>query len=117
MDAIVAGATGIMASPYLLGAAAAIPFHSVAPGTVAGNFVGDAAGMIAIDETSKALTGRTTGQHIGDALGLAEDSNWRYAVDFANPINIMGLVYYVRKFHLELIMQRMLPIHIKFLIP
>lgn len=90
MDAIVAGATGIMASPYLLGAAALIPFHSAAPGTVVGNFVGDAAGMIAIDETSKALTGRTTGQHIGDALGLAEDSNWRYAVDFANPINIAG---------------------------
>lgn len=89
MDAIVAGATGIMASPYLLGATAlAQPY--VAPGTVGGNILGDTAGMIAIDETSKALTGRTTGQHIGDALGLAEDSNWRYAVDFANPINIAG---------------------------
>lgn len=90
MDAIVAGATGIMASPYLLGAAAPWITTTFAPGTVGGNILGDTAGMIAIDETSKALTGRTTGQHIGDALGLAEDSNWRYAVDFANPINIAG---------------------------
>ena len=90
MDAIVAGATGIMASPYLLGAAAPWITTTFAPGTVGGNILGDTAGMIAIDETSKALTGRTTGQHIGDALGLAEDSNWRYATDFANPINIMG---------------------------
>ena len=90
MDAIVAGATGIMASPYILGAAAPWITTTFAPGTVGGNILGDTAGMIAIDETSKALTGRTTGQHIGDALGLAEDSNWRYAVDFANPINIAG---------------------------
>lgn len=89
MDAIVAGATGIMASPYLLGAAA-LAYPYIAPGTVGGNILGDTAGIIALDETSKALTGRTTGQHIGDALGLAEDSNWRYATDFANPINIAG---------------------------
>ena len=74
----------------LYGGAAPWITTTFAPGTVGGNILGDTAGMIAIDETSKALTGRTTGQHIGDALGLAEDSNWRYATDFANPINIMG---------------------------
>lgn len=80
------GAAGVLAG----GVAAPWLASTFAPGTVGGNILGDTAGMIAIDETSKAFTGRTTGQHIGDALGLAEDSNWRYAVDFVNPLNIAG---------------------------
>lgn len=89
-DLVFGGALYGGAGMYAAGAAAPWIATTFAPGTVGGNILGDTAGMIAIDETSKALTGRTTGQHIGDALGLAEDSNWRYAVDFANPINIMG---------------------------
>ena len=89
-DIVFGGALYGGAGMYAAGAAAPLITTTFAPGTVGGNILGDTAGMIAIDETSKALTGRTTGQHIGDALGLAEDSNWRYAVDFANPINIAG---------------------------
>lgn len=89
-DLVFGGALYGGAGMYAAGAAAPLITTTFAPGTVGGNILGDTAGMIAIDETSKALTGRTTGQHIGDALGLAEDSNWRYATDFANPINIMG---------------------------
>ena len=89
-DLVFGGALYSGAGMYAAGAAAPWTTTTFAPGTVGGNILGDTAGMIAIDETSKALTGRTTGQHIGDALGLAEDSNWRYAVDFANPINIAG---------------------------
>lgn len=89
-DLIYGGALYGGAGMYAAGAAAPWIATTFAPGTVGGNILGDTAGMIALDETSKALTGRTTGQHIGDALGLAEDSNWRYAVDFANPINIIG---------------------------
>lgn len=89
-DLVFGGALYGGAGMYAAGAAAPWIITTFAPGTVGGNILGDTAGMIAIDETSKALTGRTTGQHIGDALGLAEDSNWRYAVDFANPINIVG---------------------------
>lgn len=89
-DLIYGGALYGGAGMYAAGAAAPWIATTFAPGTVGGNILGDTAGMIALDETSKALTGRTTGQHIGDALGLAEDSNWRYAVDFANPINIAG---------------------------
>lgn len=89
-DLVFGGALYGGAGMYAAGAAAPLITTTFAPGTVGGNILGDTAGMIAIDETSKALTGRTTGQHIGDALGLAEDSNWRYAVDFANPINIAG---------------------------
>lgn len=89
-DLVFGGALYGGAGMYAAGAAAPWITTTFAPGTVGGNILGDTAGMIAIDETSKALTGRTTGQHIGDALGLAEDSNWRYATDFANPINIMG---------------------------
>lgn len=89
-DLVFGGALYGGAGMYAAGAAAPWITTTFAPGTVGGNILGDTAGMIAIDETSKALTGRTTGQHIGDALGLAEDSNWRYAVDFANPINIAG---------------------------
>ena len=89
-DLVFGGALYGGAGMYAAGAAAPWITTTFAPGTVGGNIIGDTAGMIAIDETSKALTGRTTGQHIGDALGLAEDSNWRYATDFANPINIMG---------------------------
>lgn len=90
VDAVFGGALYGTAGMFGAGAAAPWITTTFAPGTIGGNILGDAAGMIAIDETSKALTGRTTGQHLGDALGLAEDSNWRYAVDFANPINIMG---------------------------
>lgn len=89
-DLVFGGALYGGAGMYAAGAAAPLITTTFAPGTVGGNILGDPAGMVAIDETSKALTGRTTGQHIGDALGLAEDSNWRYAVDFANPINIAG---------------------------
>mgnify|MGYP006351931799 FL=1 len=64
MDAIVARGTGIMASPYLLGAAALIPFHSIAPGTVAGNFVGDAAGSMAGMEASNLLSKKLTGKTV-----------------------------------------------------
>ena len=89
-DLVFGGALYSGAGMYAAGAAAPWTTTTFAPGTVGGNILGDTAGMIAIDETSKALTGRTTGQHIGDALGLAEDSNWRYAVEVANPINIAG---------------------------
>lgn len=89
-DLIYGGALYGGAGMYAAGAAAPWIATTFAPGTVGGNILGDTAGIIALDETSKALTGRTTGQHIGDALGLAEDSNWRYATDFANPINIAG---------------------------
>lgn len=89
-DLVYGGALYGGAGMYAIGAAAPWIATTFAPGTVGGNILGDTAGIIALDETSKALTGRTTGQHIGDALGLAEDSNWRYATDFANPINIAG---------------------------
>ena len=89
-DLVYGGALYGGAGMYATGAAAPWLATTFAPGTVGGNILGDTAGMIALDETSKVLTGRTTGQHIGDALGLAEDSNWRYATDFANPINIAG---------------------------
>ena len=90
VDAIFGGALYGTAGMFGAGAAAPWITTTFAPGTIGGNILGDTAGMMAIDETSKALTGRTTGQHLGDAIGLAEDSNWRYAVDFINPINIMG---------------------------
>ena len=61
-----------------------------APGTMGGNILGDTAGIMAIDEASIGLTGKTTGEHLGDALGIPEDSNWWYAVDFANPMYIAG---------------------------
>ena len=98
MDAIVAGATGIMASPYLLGAAAAIPFHSVAPGTVAGNFVGDAAGSMAGIEASnllsKKLTGKTVDQHINRTLGVDDNSfTGQWVTPMLNPAGYATMAF------------------------
>ena len=98
MDAIVAGATGIMASPYLLGAAAAIPFHSVAPGTVAGNFVGDAAGSMAGIEASnllsKKLTGKTIDQHINRTLGVDDNSfTGQWVTPMLNPAGYATMAF------------------------
>ena len=98
MDAIVAGATGIMASPYLLGAAAAIPFHSVAPGTVAGNFVGDAAGSMAGMEASnllsKKLTGKTVDQHINRTLGVDDNSfTGQWVTPMLNPAGYATMAF------------------------
>lgn len=98
MDAIVAGATGIMASPYLLGAAAAIPFHSVAPGTVAGNFVGDAAGSMAGIEASnllsKKLTGKTVDQHINRTLGVDDNSfTGQWVTPMLNPTGYATMAF------------------------
>ena len=98
MDAIVAGATGIMASPYLLGAAAAIPFHSVAPGTMAGNFVGDAAGSMAGIEASnllsKKLTGKTVDQHINRTLGVDDNSfTGQWVTPMLNPAGYATMAF------------------------
>lgn len=98
MDAIVAGATGIMASPYLLGTAAAIPFHSVAPGTVAGNFVGDAAGSMAGIEASnllsKKLTGKTVDQHINRTLGVDDNSfTGQWITPMLNPAGYATMAF------------------------
>lgn len=98
MDAIVAGATGIMASPYLLGAAALIPFHSVAPGTVAGNFVGDAAGSMAGMEASnllsKKLTGKTVDQHINRTLGVDDNSfTGQWVTPMLNPAGYATMAF------------------------
>lgn len=98
MDAIVAGATGIIASPYLLGAAAAIPFHSVAPGTVAGNFVGDAAGSMAGIEASnllsKKLTGKTVDQHINRTLGVDDNSfTGQWVTPMLNPAGYATMAF------------------------
>lgn len=98
MDAIVAGATGIMASPYLLGAAAVIPFHSVAPGTVAGNFVGDAAGSMAGIEASnllsKKLTGKTVDQHINRTLGVDDNSfTGQWVTPMLNPAGYATMAF------------------------
>lgn len=98
MDAIVAGATGIMASPYLLGTAAAIPFHSVAPGTVAGNFVGDAAGSMARIEASnllsKKLTGKTVDQHINRTLGVDDNSfTGQWITPMLNPAGYATMAF------------------------
>lgn len=98
MDAIVAGATGIMTSPYLLGAAAAIPFHSVAPGTVAGNFVGDAAGSMAGMEASnllsKKLTGKTVDQHINRTLGVDDNSfTGQWVTPMLNPAGYATMAF------------------------
>ena len=98
MDAIVAGATGIMASPYILGAAAAIPFHSIAPGTVAGNFVGDAAGSMAGMEASnllsKKLTGKTVDQHINRALRVDDNSfTGQWITPMLNPAGYATMAF------------------------
>lgn len=98
MDAIVAGATGIMASPYLLGAAALIPFHSAAPGTVAGNFVGDAAGSMAGIEASnllsKKLTGKTVDQHINRTLGVDDNSfTGQWVTPMLNPAGYATMAF------------------------
>lgn len=98
MDAIVAGATGIMASPYLLGAAALIPFHSAAPGTVVGNFVGDAAGSMAGMEASnllsKKLTGKTVDQHINRTLGVDDNSfTGQWVTPMLNPAGYATMVF------------------------
>lgn len=98
MDAIVAGATGIMASPYLLGAAALIPFHSAAPGTVAGNFVGDAAGSMAGMEASnllsKKLTGKTVDQHINRTLGVDDNSfTGQWVTPMLNPAGYATMAF------------------------
>lgn len=98
MDAIVAGATGIMASPYILGAAAAIPFHSIAPGTVAGNFVGDAAGSMAGMEASnllsKKLTGKTVDQHINRALSVDDNSfTGQWITPMLNPAGYATMAF------------------------
>lgn len=98
MDAIVAGATGIMASPYLLGTAAAIPFHSIAPGTVAGNFVGDAAGSMAGIEASnllsKKLTGKTVDQHINRTLGVDDNSfTGQWVTPMLNPAGYATMAF------------------------
>ena len=98
MDAIVAGATGIMASPYLLGAAALIPFHSAAPGTVAGNFVGDAAGSMAGMEASnllsKKLTGKTVDQHINRTLGVDDNSfTGQWITPMLNPAGYATMAF------------------------
>ena len=98
MDAIVAGATGIMASPYLLGAAALIPFHSAAPGTVVGNFVGDAAGSMAGIEASnllsKKLTGKTVDQHINRTLGVDDNSfTGQWVTPMLNPAGYTTMAF------------------------
>ena len=98
MDAIVAGATGIMASPYLLGAAALIPFHSAAPGTVVGNFVGDAAGSMAGIEASnllsKKLTGKTVDQHINRTLGVDDNSfTGQWVTPMLNPAGYATMAF------------------------
>ena len=98
MDAIVAGATGIMASPYLLGAAALIPFHSAAPGTVVGNFVGDAAGSMAGMEASnllsKKLTGKTVDQHINRTLGVDDNSfTGQWVTPMLNPAGYATMAF------------------------
>ena len=98
MDAIVAGATGIMASPYLLGAAALIPFNSAAPGTVVGNFVGDAAGSMAGIEASnllsKKLTGKTVDQHINRTLGVDDNSfTGQWVTPMLNPAGYATMAF------------------------
>lgn len=97
MDAIVAGATGIMASPYLLGAAAlAQPY--VAPGTTVGNFIGDSAGSMAGMEASnllsKKLTGKTVDQHINRTLGVDDNSfTGQWVTPMLNPAGYATMAF------------------------
>lgn len=81
MDTLVAGATGIMLSPYLLGSSAlAVPsiVAKIAPGTAIGNFIGESAGAVAGIEASnlasKKLTGKTVEEHINNGLGIDNNS-------------------------------------------
>lgn len=100
MDAIVAGATGIMASPYLLGAAAlAQPY--VAPGTTVGNFIGDSAGsMTGIEASnllSKKLTGKTVDQHINRTLGVDDNSfTGQWVTPMLNPAGYASIAQAVQ---------------------
>lgn len=97
MDALVAGATGIMASPYLLGAAAlAQPY--VAPGTTVGNFIGDSAGSMAGMEASnllsKKLTGKTVDQHINRTLGVDDNSfTGQWVTPMLNPAGYATMAF------------------------
>ena len=98
MDAIVATATGIMASPYLLEAAASIPFHYVAPGTAGGYFVGESAGSMAGIEASnllsKKLTGKTVDQHINRTLGVDDNSfTGQWVTPMLNPAGYATMAF------------------------
>ena len=98
MDAMLAGTTGIIASPYLLSAAATIPFHSLAPGTAVGNFIGDAAGSMAGIElanlASERFTGKTVDQHINRALDVDDNSfTGQWVTPMLNPAGYATMAF------------------------
>lgn len=98
MDTMLAGTTGIIASPYLLGAASTIPFHYLAPGTTVGNFIGDAAGSMAGIEASnllsKEFTGKTVDQHINRALDVDDNSfTGQWVTPMLNPAGYATMAF------------------------
>ena len=98
MDAMLAGTTAMMVSPYLLGGASAIPFHYLAPGTTVGNFIGDAAGSMAGIElanlASERFTGKTVDQHINRALDIDDNSfTGQWITPMLNPAGYATMAF------------------------
>ena len=98
MDAMLAGTTAMIASPYLLGGASAIPFHYLAPGTTVGNFIGDAAGSMAGIElanlASERFTGKTVDQHINRALDVDDNSfTGQWITPMLNPAGYATMAF------------------------
>lgn len=98
MDAMLAGTTAMMVSPYLLGGASAIPFHYLAPGTTVGNFIGDAAGSMAGIElanlASERFTGKTVDQHINRALDVDDNSfTGQWITPMLNPAGYATMAF------------------------
>ena len=98
MDDMLAETTAMMISPYLLGATSAIPFHSLAPGTTVGNFIGDAAGSMAGIEVSnllsKKFTGKTVDQHINRALDVDDNSfTGQWITPMLNPAGYTTMAF------------------------